>query len=236
MSLYAISDLHLALGMDKPMDIFGSHWEDHSVRIAANWRGKVREEDTVVIPGDISWAMDLEEALTDFEFLHSLPGTKIITKGNHDYWWSTVAKIERFLGRHGLDSIRLLKNNFFRIGGGTTLLCGTRGWMLPCDAEFGEADETVYRREAGRLRLSLAGAVAERREGDRIVVAMHYPPLLSNYRTSLFTGILEESGVDCCVYGHVHRNGFARCVEGTVNGVRYVNISADKISFDPLAL
>ncbi|MHB8962225.1 MAG: metallophosphoesterase [Saccharofermentanales bacterium] len=233
MSLYAISDLHLALGMDKPMDIFGSQWDDHSNRIEACWRAKIGEGDTIVIPGDISWAMTLEQARMDLEFLHRLPGTKIISKGNHDYWWSTVAKIDRFLEQNGFHSVKVLKNNFYRIDR-HTLLCGTRGWILPCDAGFGEKDEQILSREAGRLRLSIAAAQADRQEDDRIVVALHYPPLLNNCRTSVFTEIMESSGVCRCVYGHVHQKGYSRCVEGIAGGVEYINISADKIAFNPL--
>ncbi|MHB1454455.1 MAG: metallophosphoesterase [Saccharofermentanales bacterium] len=233
MSLYAISDLHLALGMDKPMDIFGSQWDDHSGRIETNWRARITDADTIIIPGDISWAMTLEQARSDMEFLHRLPGNKIISKGNHDYWWSTVKKIDDFLEGNGLYSIKVLKNNFYRVDR-NTLLCGARGWTLPCDNNYGEKDEPIYLREAGRLRLSIAAAQADRQEGDRIVVALHYPPLLNNCRTSVFTEIMESNGVCCCVYGHIHQKGSGRCVEGVVGGVEYINISADKIAFNPV--
>jgi uncharacterized protein len=233
MSLFAISDLHLAIGMDKPMDIFGSHWEDHSDKIETCWRAKITSQDTVVVPGDISWGMTLEQSRPDLVFLDRLPGTKIISKGNHDYWWSTVAKIEHFLAANGLDTIKVLKNNHFRIDE-NTLLCGARGWTLPCDSAFGPKDEPIYQREAGRLRLSLTAAASVRTERDRVVVALHYPPLLMNCRTSVFTDIMQEFHVSRCVYGHVHQKGAGRCVEGCVDGVEYCNISADKIAFNPL--
>ena len=235
MSIFAISDLHLALGMDKPMDIFGDHWDNHADKIARNWNNRVTKEDTVLIPGDISWGMTLEEAGPDLEFVHSLPGTKIITKGNHDYWWTTVGKIEKFLDKRGLYSIKLLKNNSFRIGD-DSLVCGTRGWILPGDPAFTEKDAVIYKRETGRLELSLNSAEIQRASTDRLIVMMHYPPLLTNIRSSTFTELMTGHNTEKCLYGHVHLKGFSKCVEGTVGGVSYINISADKIGFEPLCV
>ncbi len=235
MSIYAISDLHLALGMNKPMSIFGDHWEDHADKIASNWNLRITEEDTVLIPGDISWGMSLEEAAPDLEFIHLLPGIKIITKGNHDYWWTTVGKIERFLDERGLTSIRILKNNCFRADT-DTLICGTRGWILPDDPSFTEKDAVIFKRETGRLESSLKSAGSIRTENDRVIVMMHYPPLLSNIRSSAFTDIIRDHHADKCLYGHVHLKGFSKCVEGVHEGVVYVNISADKIAFKPLSV
>ncbi len=166
-------------------------------------------------------------------FVDSLPGTKIITKGNHDYWWTTVGKIEQFFIAKGFHSIKLLKNNSFRISD-DTLICGTRGWILPGDPAFAEKDEIIYKRETGRLRSSLDSAQSQRKENDRLIVMMHYPPLLTNIVSSAFTELMDSHHADICLYGHVHLKGFSRCVEGTVGSVSYINISADKIGFDPL--
>ncbi|MDD2393326.1 MAG: metallophosphoesterase [Eubacteriales bacterium] len=234
MSLYAISDLHLALGVDKPMSIFGDHWDKHSDKIALNWHDSVKHDDTVLIPGDISWGMTLDEAASDLEFINSLPGMKIITKGNHDYWWTTVAKIEKYFEDKGFDTIKLLKNNFFRVD--DDLVCGTRGWILPGDPAFSSNDPIVYRRETGRLEASLKSAEKVRKVSDRLIVMMHYPPLLSNNRSSDFTRLLSEYSADICLYGHVHLKGFSRCIEGQIDGVDYINISADKIAFKPLCV
>jgi uncharacterized protein len=235
MKLFAISDLHLALGIDKPMDIFGDFWQSHPEKLREKWLGCIAEEDTVVIPGDISWGMTLEEAKPDFAFLHSLPGRKILSKGNHDYWWGTQLKIEQFYAVNGLSSLHLLKNNFYHIGE-NRLLCGTRGWILPCDNAFShDRDNKIYQRELGRLKISLERAVAKQ-PSVRIAVAFHYPPLLISCMDTAFTALMQQYPVDTCVYGHVHRNGADKCFEGEQNGIQYRNVSADKIGFKPLSI
>lgn len=233
MALFAISDLHLAIGIDKPMDIFGMIWEDHANQIEKAWKSSISPEDTVVIPGDITWAMTMLQATEDFEFIERLPGRKVILKGNHDYWWSSVTKIENYFSEKGFTSIKLLKNNYFRIDD-NTLLCGTRGWILPCDNTFKPADMVIYNRELGRLRTSLSQANIDRGENDRIIAALHYPPLLPSCRDTEFTGLLEEFTVTKCLYGHVHGNGHEYSFEGVRNNVDYINISADKLAFKPL--
>lgn len=235
MTVFAISDLHLAMGVDKPMDIFGNRWEDHVDRLAKSWNELVTLQDTVVIPGDISWAMTLDQAIDDFAFLEGLPGTKIILKGNHDYWWSSVTKIETFFERNGFHSIRLLKNNSFRIDG-ETLLCGTRGWVLPCENAFRQPDELIYKRELGRLKASLESAKAIQTPQDRIIAVLHYPPLLPSCLETEFTKLMESYGVNRCLFGHIHGNVRERSFEGEQNGVSYQNISADKLAFKPLRL
>lgn len=174
MAIYAIADLHLSLGTNKPMNIFGPAWDQHDIRIEENWRELVGDNDTVLIPGDISWAMTPEEALADLMYIDRLPGEKIITKGNHDYWWGTSGKIEKMMSDEGLSSIRLLKNNAFYLDG--TIVCGTRGWLLPEHTEFTASDRLVFDREVGRLARSLrAGEKLRQSLDDRIVVMMHYP-------------------------------------------------------------
>ena len=168
MSLFAIADLHLSLGTDKPMDVFHG-WSDYVPRLKENWEKLVKPDDTVVIGGDISWAMRLEECDADFSFIHSLPGQKIFLKGNHDYWWQTKKKIEDYLALNGFDSIRILFNNAYEVGG--FAVCGTRGWYY--DKE-GEHDIKVINREIGRLKTSYQAALAT---GKRPIVFLHYPPV-----------------------------------------------------------
>lgn len=235
MALFAISDLHLAIGMDKPMDIFGNHWENHAQQIEQAWNAIVSPGDTVVIPGDISWGMTLIQATPDFAFIDRLPGKKIILKGNHDYWWSSVTKIEKYFIENGFSSIQLLKNNYFRIDD-SLLLCGTRGWILPCENAFKQSDLIIFKRELGRLETSLTMAKKDRNPDDEIIVAMHYPPLLPTCLETEFTKMMEEFQVKHCMFGHIHGNGRERSFEGERNGVIYRNISADKLAFKPIQL
>jgi|LSQX01.3.fsa_nt_gb predicted phosphohydrolase len=235
MAIYAIADLHLSLGTNKPMNIFGPAWDQHDIRIEENWRELVGDNDTVLIPGDISWAMTPEEALADLMYIDRLPGEKIITKGNHDYWWGTSGKIEKMMSDEGLSSIRLLKNNAFYLDG--TIVCGTRGWLLPEHTEFTASDRLVFDREVGRLARSLrAGEKLRQSLDDRIVVMMHYPPIFSAQARSEFGNLCIEFGVDICVYGHLHGRGHEKAVIGVVDGVDHRLVSADYIAFKPLRL
>jgi len=246
MSIFAIADLHLSLSTDKPMDVFGPGWQNYVERIEKNWREKVGEEDTVLVPGDISWGLSSDEALADIRFVDALPGKKIFSKGNHDLWWGTNKKVEDFFRANCITSIRLLKNNGFFIE--NTLISGARGWLLPENPESKEADEKIYLREVGRLERSLidsqkafqafcdpedannAGASAPVRK----VVMIHYPPIYDPERSNGFTDLLEKYGVDLCLYGHLHGRGHQRAFEGVRNGVEYKLIAADYIQFDPV--
>ncbi len=241
MALFAIADVHLSLGTDKPMDIFGPAWTDHVARLEASWQRTVGEGDTVLISGDVSWAMDFRQLLPDLRFLHSLPGEKILSRGNHDYWWSTFARMEALVAAEGLDSIRFLKNNAYRRGG--DVVCGSRGWVLPWDSEFTAQDAKVLERERGRLRLSLdaAAAIAEGADLEGIalrrVAMLHYPPTDNRFRPSPFTDLLEEFDVSVCVYGHLHGMGSRSGPDGeNAHGVRFLNTSADFLRFCPLRI
>jgi uncharacterized protein len=241
MSLYAISDLHLSFGSGKPMDIFGPQWKDHAERLRAAWTQTVGPQDLVVVPGDVSWAMHLSELVPDLEFLDALPGRKLLLRGNHDYWWTTMAKMERFLGDHGFATISFLRNDAVRLPGETdgdpgTVVCGTRGWMLPDDPDFRAADEKILAREIVRLDLSLAEGDRVRAAGDRLVVLLHYPPMGAAGGSTPFSDTLEAHGADLCVYGHLHGESAGRGVSGRIRGVEYRNASADHISFKPLRL
>jgi len=232
MAVFAISDLHLSLGIDKPMDIFGDGWKDYMKRIKTEWCQAVGEEDYVIIPGDISWATYLKDAKADFEYIDALPGKKIISKGNHDYWWTTIRKLEMFLEENSFKSISFMHNNSFRLG--RYLLCGTRGWNAPGDEGFGEEDRKIYNRELSRLENSLKSA--GRAEGDILVAALHFPPFNSRQQPAGFVDIMKKYGVDICIYGHLHADGLKNAVEGEVEGIYFKLVSADYLRFKPLKL
>ncbi len=225
MSLFAIGDLHLALGTpEKSMEVFGGRWEGYLDKIRRGFE-LVSGEDTVVICGDISWAMDLESALPDFQFLHRLPGKKVLVKGNHDYWWSTAAKMNAFFRQNGLDTLSLLHNNC--VFWDDLALCGTRGWFFEEDAQTGH-DEKILRREVGRLEASLKeGADREK------LVFLHYPPLYMGYRCAPVMEKLAEYGVKECYYGHIHGSGCRAAWQGGMDGVVYRLVSADFLDFFP---
>lgn len=219
MAIYAISDLHLPLGVDKPMEIFGSYWENYVERIFDNWQNTVKDNDTVLICGDVSWATYLEHTKKDFEFIHSLPGRKIISRGNHDYWWTTAAKLEKFRISEGLSDFVFLHNNAVLADG--YAICAARGWKSPFDKGFTEADNKIYERELIRLRLSLEAGI---KLSDKIIVMMHYPPDVGFY------DLIEEYGVTTCVYGHLHG---ASSWEKQPHRENYFLVSADYLQFIP---
>jgi len=226
MSLFAIADLHLSLGSDKPMDIFEG-WHDYVTRLEKNWRGAVRDEDTVVIAGDISWAMKLEETKKDFSFLNSLPGQKLLIKGNHDYWWTTRAKIDSFLKTNGFDSLHIVHNNAYKIGG--TGVCGTRGWIY--NAASAE-DVKIVNREAGRLNASIDDAL---RQGADPVAFLHYPPVYDGMVCREILDVLLQRGIRKCYFGHIHGGQAARrAVTGEYKGIELRLISCDYLGFMPL--
>ncbi|MBQ9228307.1 MAG: metallophosphoesterase [Eubacterium sp.] len=225
MSIFAIADTHLSFGTDKPMDSFPG-WADYVNRIERNWRKLVTEQDTVVIAGDISWAMNFTELLPDMQFLHRLPGQKIILKGNHDYWWNTASKMNRFLSDNGLDTIRILHNNAYTVEG--VSVCGSRGWLF--DSEEAN-DEKVLNREVGRLRFSLAAAECEEK-----LVFLHYPPVTTDTQCGEILSVLKEFGITRCYYGHLHGAAAALAIDDTVEGIRFQLISCDRLRFMPLLI
>lgn len=225
MSLFAIGDLHLPGGDEKPMDVFGSHWDDHFRRISEDWCSRVRETDTVLIPGDISWAMQLGDAAPDLAAIGQLPGKKVILKGNHDYWWSSLTRVKAILP----DGMRAIQHNALDLG--EAVVCGTRGWTLPtAEAPLSENDQKIFAREQLRLEMSLQEAMCIR--ADRpLVVMMHYPPLYDQERDTAFTRILEKYPVDTVVYGHLHGAGIRAGYNGVWNGVNYRLTSCDSLDF-----
>lgn len=226
MPLFAMADLHLSLGSDKPMDVFGGKWKNYVNKIEDGWRSTVSEQDTVVLAGDISWAMNFEQLLPDFLFLESLPGKKILIKGNHDYWWNTVTKLQAFLEANSLTTFSFLFNNAFRVG--DISVCGTRGWDIFSAAEH---DDLIRRREAGRLRASLEYAA---QFGGEPVVFIHYPPVNDRSRGDELLDTIHDFGVRRCYYGHIHSGGLGRAFRGEKFGVDYRLISADVVDFKPV--
>ncbi len=224
MSIYALSDLHLPLGIDKPMDIFGRGWENYVERIQENWQSTVNPQDTVVLGGDFSWATYLEEAYKDFEFLKALPGKKILLKGNHDYWWTTAKKLKEFTSSNGFSDMEFLHNNSFIIE--NTAICGTRGWSW--DGQSSGEDKKIYERELVRLKLSLDSAKA----AEEILVFTHFPPTSQNE----FHKILKEYNVKKCFYGHLHGPSHSSAFCGLYDGVEYVLVSGDYLGFQPLKI
>lgn len=228
MALFAIGDLHLSLGTDKPMDIF-SGWENYVSRLESSWNKLVGQEDTVLIAGDISWAMKLENCYADFSFINRLPGKKIFLKGNHDYWWCTKTKMEKYLEDNRLDTISILFNNAYRIE--DFALCGTRGWFMESESE---EDEKVLNREVGRLT---ASAEAAQKLGGEMVAFLHYPPVYGVQECPEIVSVLSRFGIKKCYYGHLHgRNIMKNAVEGIYKGIEFRLISCDKLNFTPLLI
>ncbi|NLC66541.1 MAG: serine/threonine protein phosphatase [Clostridium sp.] len=227
MALYAISDLHLSLSGEKPMDVFSSKWKDHHLQIKDNWEKIVSEDDTVLIAGDISWAMNMKEALIDLDFIAKLPGRKILSKGNHDYWWGSIKKLNSLY-----DNMHFIQNNYFEYKG--YAICGTRGWVIPGSSIFKEEDEKIYKRELIRLRLSLDSA---KKDGfDKFIVMIHYPPVNETFKDSDFTDVFEEYGVSKVIYGHLHDKSLNRVMTGMRNNVEYILTSVDYIDFSPVKI
>ncbi len=228
MALYAIADLHLSGSVDKPMDVFGDHWLKHHEKIQENWIKQVSEEDTVLIAGDISWAMKLEEAMVDLKWIHQLPGKKILIRGNHDYWWSSINKLNQLF-----DNLDFLQHNFFIYQ--DYAICGTRGWTCPNPFKFTEQDDKIYNREAQRLKASIEGA--KKAGYDKIIVMLHYPPTNDHFEPSLFTEMVEYYKVEKVVYGHLHgEESYLAGLQGLYGGVEYHLVSCDFLNFDIMKL
>ena len=224
MALYAIGDLHLSLGpADKPMDVFGGRWTGYMEKLRENLK-VIGPEDTTVLLGDLSWAMSLDDAAEDFSFMNAIPGRKIILKGNHDYWWTTLRAFDRFCAEHGFADFHVLNNSCFFYG--DIALCGTRGWLF----DVGEPhDEKVMNREIGRLKMSLDAA----EPGLEKLVFLHYPPVYTGTSAPEIVATLKAYGITRCYYGHLHGNAIRYAVQGDVDGIRYKLVSADGLRFCP---
>ncbi|MBQ3705848.1 MAG: metallophosphoesterase [Clostridia bacterium] len=220
-----MGDLHLPGGQEKPMDVFGPQWEGHFQRISDSWEAQVKPEDTVLIPGDISWAMRLEDARKDLEKVGRLPGRKVLIRGNHDYWWGGITRVREMLP----EGMYALQQDALDLG--ECVVCGTRGWLIPTDeAPLEPHEQKIYQREIARLEMAIQAA--RRIAGDRpVVVMIHYPPLLKNQRTSRFTELMEAADVRVCVYGHLHGAGILAGFQGEQGGTRYLLTSCDSLDF-----
>lgn len=224
MSLYAIGDPHLSFGTDKPMDIFKG-WSNYVERLEKNWKNLITDDDTVVLMGDISWAMKLEKAKKDFDFINALPGKKIILKGNHDYWWNTLKKLNEFTAENSFETISFLFNNAYRVG--DISICGSRGWFF--DAEKDDMDKVILR-EAGRLRTSIE---AGRSLGGEPYVFLHYPPLNNEQICQPIFDVLREENISHCYYAHLHSASAYHSFNGEKNGIKFELLSADYLKFCP---
>ncbi|MBQ1518321.1 MAG: metallophosphoesterase [Ruminococcus sp.] len=226
MSLYVLADLHLCFSdPSKTMSIF-SGWQDYQERIKKHWLDNIENDDTIVLPGDISWGMSLSEAVPDFRFINELPGSKIIIKGNHDYWWSTKKKMDEFLLAEGFDTIKILHNNHYRYD--NYGICGTRGWVnMPGETQ----DEKVLKREVQRLETSIRSALAENLEP---IVFLHYPPIFAaNFNYDILE-VLYRYNIKDCYYGHIHgKSAHELCVTNTYDGINFHLISGDYLQFIP---
>ena len=247
MSIFVIGDLHLSFfpGADKPMDIFGPRWFRHAERLEENWRQVITEDDTVIIAGDISWALKLEDARYDLDWVAALPGRKILLKGNHDLWWAGITRLNQMY-----DNMLFLQNGHAEAEG--CYICGSRGWLTPDNDDFTESDQKIYRRELLRLESSLQSAVRAREkalleesgesretfaEEHPIIGILHYPPVSDAGRFSGFQQLFEDYGVKDVYYGHIHgEDGFRSCVKGELHGTRYHLVSLDYLNGLPLRI
>lgn len=228
MAIYALADLHLSFGTDKPMDVFGDAWGDYTTKIEENWQSVITDKDLVVIPGDVSWATYIEDACEDFKFINRLNGKKVILKGNHDYWWTTLSKMNKFLTENSFDTITILNNN--AIAFEDAAICGTRGWWYK-DGQS-EEDERILDRERKRLVLALEEAVKLKK--DRIIVGIHYPPVCIDSPNRDFLEIMKQYNVETCVYGHLHSFSHKNAVTGMVEGINLKLVAGDYVNFVPI--
>ena len=235
MSIYAIGDLHLSLNKEKPMDIFGGNWKNHEQKIKENWKNTVQDNDLVILPGDFSWEMHLKDMYNDFAYLNELPGKKLLLKGNHDYWWTTLAKMREFLQENKFENIDFVYNNSYLFE--DKIIAGTRGWAL----NDTENSDKMNHREEERLKLSLQSGVDN--FGDKeIICIMHYPPIIEenkndannqskNLKVSNYVQIMKDYNVKTCLYGHLHGESHQEAFEGIIDGINFKLVSSDYLDF-----
>ena len=240
MSIFVIGDLHLSFKNPKPMDIFGDNWAGHEEKIRNNWIENVKEDDLVILPGDFSWETYLEDTKFDFEYLNSLPGKKLLLKGNHDYWWTTVTAMRNFLKENNFTNIDFLYNNSYEFE--NKIICGTRGWSIADE----EMDKKLINRELIRLEFSLKEGIQKYGENKEnltdkeIIVFMHYPPITKakviSQQEAEFVELMKKYNVKRCYYGHLHGASIADAIEGNVEGIEFKLVSADGLDFKLLQI
>ena len=234
MAIFAIGDLHLSFNENKPMDVFGDNWESHEEKIKQSWKKHVTEKDIVLLPGDFSWSMYLENCFADFAYLQELPGKKILLKGNHDYWWSTINKMRKYIEENQFTSIDFLHNNSYFYEG--HIIAGTRGWIQSNDEE----DKRLVDREVIRLELSIKDGIEKFGADKPIIVCMHYPPITSfniqNEISSPFMELMKKYNVKTCIYGHLHSLSIQEAIQGEIEGINLKLVSADALNFEVLQI
>ncbi len=231
MKVYAISDLHLSINNPKPMDIFGENWDNYVDVIVKNWNRKVKDEDIVLIAGDISWAMKLDEVIKDIEFISQLKGKKVIIKGNHDYWWHSLSALRMLLP----DNFYAIQNDAIKID--NIVICGSRGWTPPEDNKFKtEDDEKLYKRELIRMELSLKQATEMREDGDNLIVMTHFPPFNSRFQENEMQRLFEKYRVDKVVYGHLHNAERKQKMKFNKHKIQYFLTSCDHLKHNPVRI
>ncbi len=228
MAIYTIADLHLSFNTDKPMEIFGENWQNYENKIQKDWKTKVKSEDLVILPGDFSWAMYLEETERDFEFINGLPGKKILLKGNHDYWWSTITSMRKYINERGFTNIDFLYNNSYEFE--NKIIAGTRGWNISEEQE----DVRLTNREIARLELSIKNGISKYGEDKEIIVFMHYPPVIRKNMNTDYIKLMKKYNIKKCFYGHLHSKSIYEAVEGRIDGIELKLVSSDALNFNLL--
>lgn len=230
MSIYTIGDLHLSFKENKPMSIFSENWSEHEEKIKKDWKEKVKENDLVVLPGDFSWAMYLKDTDEDFKYLNELPGKKLLLKGNHDYWWTTLKSMRKFLEENNFKNIDFIHNNSYEFE--NKIIVGTRGWSK---TEGTPDDDKIIKREVLRLELSIKDGIEKYGEDKEIIAFMHYPPIINSNlidnELSGFVRIMKKYNIRRCFYGHLHSNSIKDAVEGEHYGIDFKLVSADGLDF-----
>ena len=237
MAIYALADLHLALSNpEKSMDVFGSRWEGYIDRIRDNWTNTVTDADTVLIPGDISWATYIDKAEEDFRFISELPGRKFLSRGNHDFWWTTMKKMEDYFEAKGFNNLQLIRTNVVEADG--CLISGTRGWMIESrDSIEGSDNRKIYERERLRIQMCIDKLnEADPDHAKKHILMIHYPPITAKQEFTEFAQLIADGGVDTCVYGHLHGKAHKKAFEGDFGGCRFICSSADYVGFCPVKI
>lgn len=237
MAIYALADLHLCLSCpDKSMEICWATWTDYVARIRENWENTVTADDTVLIPGDISWATYVDKAEEDFRFISELPGRKLLSRGNHDYWWTTMKKMEEFFAEKGFDNLEFVRTNVLESEG--CLITGTRGWMIESkDSIEGSENRKIYEREKLRIQMCIDKLKeADPDHAKKHILMIHYPPITAKQSFTEFASMIARGGVDICVYGHLHGKSHQKAFEGDFEGTRFICTSADFVGFKPVKI